>query len=319
MACMVTLSLVVPCFDRMELLERTLEATAAQVLPEGVEWEVIVADNHPDALARPLVERFAARGNFRHVAATPHRNIAAARNRGVAAARGDFIGFVDDDEAPAPGCLAAHLACLERTGADASFGPKDPVFEAGAPPDWDPEGHYFRVALDLPPDTPLHPLDWWHAGGRGLGTGNSMMRRATCLAGERPFDEELGRAGGEDTLLIFALAKQGRRFVWCAEAVVVEMNLSGRLTPEYMMARLGRSASHSAVFRVKVSDRPWLTRLGVWGIGLGQLGVHGLLYLAKRRGPEAAWMRHRFGIAKGLGKLGLGPGMDFVREDRPRA
>lgn len=316
---MITLSLVVPCYDRMELLERTLEATAAQLLPGGVEWEVIVADNHPDELARPLVERFAARGNFRHVAATPHRNIAAARNRGVAAARGEFIGFVDDDEAPAPGCLAAHLACLQRTGADASFGPKDPVFEAGAPPDWDPEGHYFRVALDLPPDTPLHPLDWWHAGGRGLGTGNSMMRRATCLVGEKPFDEELGRAGGEDTLLIFTLAKQGRRFVWCAEARVVEMNLSGRLTPEYMMARLGRSASHSAVFRVKVSDRPWLTRLAVWGIGLGQLGVHGLLYLAKRRGPEAAWMRHRFGIAKGLGKLGFGPGMDFVREDRPAA
>lgn len=314
---MITLSLVIACYDRMELLERTLEATAAQVLPEGVEWEVVVADNHPDELARPIVERFAGRGQFRHVPATPHRNIAAARNCGVAAARGTFVGFIDDDEAPEPGCLAAHLACLERTGADASFGPKEPVFEGGAPPDWDPEGHYFRVALDLPPDTPLYPLKWWHAGGRGLGTGNSMMRRETCLAGHKPFDEEMGRAGGEDTLLIFTLAKQGRRFVWCAEAHVVEMNLAGRLTPEYMMSRLSRSASHSAVFRVAVSDHPWLARLGGWGIGLGQLGVHGLLYLMKRNKPASVQMRHRFGIAKGLGKLGMGAGMDFVREDRP--
>lgn len=314
---MVTLSVVVACYDRMELLERTLEAMTAQVLPPGVEWEVIVADNHPDEMAQPVVERFAARGAFRHVAATPHRNIAAARNRGVAAARGAFIAFVDDDEAPLPGCLAAHLACLERTGADASFGAKEPVFETGAPPDWDPDGYYFRVAMDLPADTQLHPLNWWHAGGRGLGTGNSMMRRATCLVGDTPFDEELGRAGGEDTFLIFTLAKLGRCFVWCPEARVAEMNLAGRLTPEYMIGRLGRSATHSAVFRMKVSDRPWVTRLGVWGVGLAQLGVHGPLYLLRRGGPPSSWMRHRLGLAKGLGKVGFGPGMDFVREDRP--
>lgn len=308
------LSVVIPCHDRMDLLARTLHALAAQRLPEGTDWEVVVADNHPDALARPLVEGFAAPVPFRHVVATPHRNIAAARNRGVAAARGEFIAFVDDDEAPEEGCLAAHLAALERTGADASFGPKFPVFEGGAAPDWDPEGEYFRTDLGLPADTRLNPLDWWHAGGRGVGTGNSMLRRATCLVGDTPFNETLGRAGGEDTLLFFTLAKQGRHFIWTPDARVEEMNQRGRLTPDYMRARLARSARHSALFRAAVSERKWAAWAMAWGIGAAQVAVHAPLYLLKRRGPPSAWMRHRFGIAKGLGKLGLGADLDFVRE-----
>jgi len=308
------LSVVVPCHDRMDLLARTLQALAAQRLPAGVAWEVVVADNHPELLAKPLVERFAGPVPFRHAPATPHRNIAAARNRGVAAAKGEFIAFVDDDEAPEPGCLAAHLAALERTGADASFGPKLPVFEGGAAPDWDPEGNFFRTDLALPADTRLNPLDWWHAGGRGVGTGNSMLRRATCLPGLSPFNETLGRAGGEDTLLFFTLAKQGRHFVWTPEARVQEVNQRGRLSADYMRARLARSARHSALFRAAVSERKWLAWAMAWAIGAAQVAVHGALYLLKRSGPPAAWMRHRFGIAKGLGKLGVGTGLDFVRE-----
>lgn len=308
------LSVVVPCHDRMGLLARTLHALAAQRLPDGTEWEVVVADNHPDALARPLVEGLVAPVPFRHVAAEPHRNIAAARNRGVAAAGGEFIAFVDDDEAPEPACLAAHLAALERTGADASFGPKFPVFEGGAAPDWDPAGDYFRTDLALPADTRLNPLDWWHAGGRGVGTGNSLLRRATCLVGDAPFNETLGRAGGEDTLLFFTLAKQGRHFIWTPDARVQEVNQRGRISPDYMRARLARSARHSALFRAAVSDRRWAAWAMAWGIGAAQVAVHAPLYLLKRRGPPSAWMRHRFGIAKGLGKLGLGADLDFVRE-----
>jgi glycosyltransferase involved in cell wall biosynthesis len=306
----VTASVVVPCFDRMDLLSRTLEALAAQRLPAGTAMEVIVADNHPEARAREVAARFGAV----HVAARPHRNIAAARNRGVEAARGRYIAFIDDDEAPEPDCIAAHLALLERTGADASFGPKEPAFETGAPPDWDPQGYYFRADLGLPDGTALDPLAWWHGGGRGLGTGNSMMRRATCLAEPLPFHEELGRAGGEDTELLFRLARQGRRFVWCAGARVVEMNLAGRLTPDYMRDRLARSARHSAMYRMMYATHPIVTRLGIWTIGLGQVVVHGTLGVLLAGAAPSRRVRHRLGLAKGLGKLGLGQGLDFVRE-----
>ena len=100
----VAVSIVVPCYDRLALVERTLKACLPQAerLSEG-RCEIIVADNHPDRLAAPLVQRLAdeslAAGWLIHVPAG-ERNIAQARNVGVCASSGAFIAFVDDDEAP---------------------------------------------------------------------------------------------------------------------------------------------------------------------------------------------------------------------------
>ncbi len=297
-------SVVIPCYDRLALLERTLRACVAQRVDAS--WEIVVADNHPDRLVAALVASIDSPAPLRHVAAG-ERNIAQARNRGVAAARGALIAFLDDDEAPEPGWLAAHLACLRRTGADASFGPKYPVFEGGAAPAWDPDGAFYTTDFGLPLDTEIRPLDWWPPQARGLGTGNSMLRRSTCLPGPAPFDEVFGRSGGEDSMLLLGLAKQGRRFVWCPDATVREFNEAARLGPAYMAARVRRSARHSAAVRLAISDRKLITRVGTSVVGLGQLGVYGALWAATRK------PRYGMGVSKGLGKLGFGA-LEFVPE-----
>ena len=297
-------SVVIPCYDRLSLLERTLRACFAQTAE--VPWEIVVADNHPDKLAAAMVASLASPVPLRHVDAG-ERNIATARNRGVAAAGAPLIAFVDDDEAPEAGWLSAHLACLDRTGADASFGPKYPVFEGGIAPAWDPEGRFYTTDFRLPPDTEIRPLDWWPPQARGLGTGNSVLRRSTCLPGPAPFDEVFGRAGGEDSMLLLGLAKAGRRFVWCPDAVVSEFNEAGRLSAGYMARRVQRSARHSAAVRLAISDRKAVTRLGTAAVGLAQLGIYGPLWAATRQ------PRHAMKMSKGLGKLGLGE-LDFVAE-----
>lgn len=297
-------SVVIPCYDRLALLERTLRACFAQQTDAA--WEIVVADNHPDRLAAAMLAGLDSPIPLRHVPAGA-RNIAAARNCGIAAAAGPLIAFVDDDEAPEPGWLAAHLACLHRTGADASFGPKYPVFEGGAAPAWDPAGAFYTTDFGLPADAEIRPLDWWPPQARGLGTGNSVLRRATCLAGSTPFDPVFGRAGGEDTMLLLGLAKAGRRFVWCPDAKVSEFNEAGRLTPAYMAKRVQRSARHSAAVRLAISDRKLLTRLGTGAVGLAQLGVYGALWAATRQ------PKHAMKMSKGLGKLGAGA-FDFVPE-----
>jgi len=317
----ITLSVVIPCYDRLDLLERTLRAAVAQIVPEGIGWEVIVADNHPQTLARALVEGIAANAAVPviHVAALPARNISSARNAGVNAARGSFVAFSDDDEAPLPNWLAEHHACLLRTGADASFGPKYPEFEGGKPPSWDPNGYYYTVDFKLPADTELRPLDWWPPQGRGLGTGNSMMRKATCLPGPAPFDEVFGRTGGEDSMLLFNLSKSGRRFVWCPAAVVIEYNQLGRLAVDYMRQRLRRSAQHSAECRAAVADHKMLARAAITAVGLAQLGVHGVLWMLSSKADEVKRTKHWLGIAKGIGKLRKGKPLNFVPERREAA
>ncbi|RFD21577.1 glycosyltransferase family 2 protein [Komagataeibacter melaceti] len=309
--CPVTVSIVVPCYDRMDLLERTLHACIGQTgVPEGLGWEIVVADNHPDRLARDVVARLQADSPvcLRHIPAGV-RNIAHARNCGVAAAEGAFIAFVDDDEAPEPDWLVAHFSCLERTGADASFGPKYPVFAGGSAPDWDADGRFYTTDFHMKQDEGIYPLRWFPPQPRGLGTGNSMMRRATCLVGEAPFDEKLGRCGGEDTLLLLTLAHEKRRFVWCANARVWEFNEAGRMTFAYMCKRVQRSSRHSAMARLAIGHNSMTARMGIYGVALAQLVVYGALWLFRRR--PADYLQ----ICKALGKFGVGS-LDFIPEPR---
>lgn len=305
----ITVSVVIPCYDRMDLLERTVRACLQQKVQDAtLEWEIVVADNHPQRLARNLVDRLQAEApcSLRHVAAG-ERNIAQARNLGVAAAKGQFIAFVDDDEAPAPEWLEAHFLCLNATQADASFGPKYPVFAGGTAPEWDPSGRYYTTDFNLPQNTQLKPLQWFPPQARGLGTGNSMMRRTSCLYGDKPFDEAFGRCGGEDTLLLLTLAKKGRSFVWCANAKVWEYNEEPRKALSYMAQRVQRSSYHSAAVRMAISHNALSTRCSILAVGLIQLAVYGLLFLVRRNPSDYLQ------ICKAKGKLGFGS-MEFIPE-----
>jgi succinoglycan biosynthesis protein ExoM len=72
-----TVSVVIPCYDRLALLERTLRACIEQKVNVG--WEIVVADNHPDQLAAALVAGLPSPVPLRHVqagvAASPRRPV----------------------------------------------------------------------------------------------------------------------------------------------------------------------------------------------------------------------------------------------------
>ncbi|MFS3135432.1 glycosyltransferase family 2 protein [Gluconacetobacter sacchari] len=302
----IDISIVVPCYDRLNLLTRTIQACLSQQVDAPISWEIVVADNHPDRLAAPVVSAFDSTIPLRHIAAGD-RNIAEARNLGVKAARGAFIAFVDDDEAPEPGWLMAHYRCLARTGADASFGAISPIFEGGSPPGWDPQGRYYSTDFGLPDGTTIEPLKWFPPRPRGVSTANVMLKRSSCFSGDKPFDEDFGRTGGEDTLLLLRLAQAGRRFVWCVGAEVVEFNEAGRQSFRYMCRRVQRSSRHSAEVRMAISSHKLLTRMSVYFIALSQLSVFGTLW-ALRRKPAYVLQ-----ICKALGKLGFAR-FEFIPE-----
>lgn len=304
---------MVPCFDRIELLARTLRACFEQTLPGGLPWEILICDNHPDQLARPMIEALQTQSPvpLRYLPA-PARNIARARNVGCAAASGRYVAFVDDDEAPEPGWLAAFHACMERTGADAAFGPKYPVFASGKPPVWDPAALNYTTDFKVPADTIIGRVP---RTGRVLGTGNSIMRAATCLDEPKPFNETLGAADGEDTELYFRLLKAGRRFVWCPNATVQEVMPDSRLNYAYMWLRLKRGSQTSARCRMSVSGNRRATHAMLLAAGLAQVAGHGALALLTGEWLTAHRVQHRLGIARGLGKLTYRRGfLGFIEE-----
>lgn len=307
-------SVVILSYDRVHLLGRTLDGVLAQQAP-GVDFEVIVVDNHPDQLARVLVEGLA------RTASVPvtylgdaRRNISIVRNVGIAAARGRYVAFIDDDEAPDAGWIAELYACLERTGADAAFGPKLPEFEGGEAPDWDPQGWRYTLDFQLPADTELHMFGRFRKKGKGLGSGNAAFRVATCLSGPEPFAVAFGDANGEDTQLLFRLAQAGRRFVWTPNAVVREFIERDRAKPEYMITRMKRGSQHYAVCRIDTSRSKALTTARVAFLGLGQLAVHAGLYVVSGEFLRPRRFDHRIGMAKGLGKLTWRSPIGFIEE-----
>ena len=310
----VDISVVVLSYDRVHLLERTLKGCLAQVLP-GAGFEIIVVDNHPDRLAQGLVEGLAASSAIPLVyLSDARRNISIVRNVGIKAARGRYVAFIDDDEAPDAGWIAELYNCLERTGADAAFGPKLPEFEGGAAPDWDPQGWRYTLDFRLPADTELHLFGRFRKKGKGLGSGNAAFRVATCLAEAEPFSVKFGDANGEDTQLLFRLALAGRRFVWAPDAVVREFIEIERARPDYMITRMKRGSQHYAVCRIDTSEHKALTTVRVALLGLAQMAVHAGLYVVSGEFLKPRVFDNRIGMAKGLGKLTWRSPIGFIEE-----
>lgn len=102
-------SIVIPTYNRAELVARTVAAFLAQ---EGANFEVIVVDDgSSDDTALRL--RCIADRRLRLVPQA-NRGLAAARNAGFAQAQGRYVLFNDDDIIPEPGFLQAHLELHRR-------------------------------------------------------------------------------------------------------------------------------------------------------------------------------------------------------------
>jgi len=97
-------SIVVPTFNRPQLLPRAVRSVLAQT---RADWELLVV-NDGDQDITPLVAE--ACGNdprVRVFRTQGRRGAALARNSGIDAARGDIVAFLDDDDEYHPDYLAA--------------------------------------------------------------------------------------------------------------------------------------------------------------------------------------------------------------------
>ena len=102
---MLAVSVVVPTWNRCELLEKCLAALLRQTFPIE-DWEIIVVDDGSGDHTPGFLQPFIARSKIRiRGLRQENRGPAAARNLGIRNARGTIIAFLDDDCIPFPNWL----------------------------------------------------------------------------------------------------------------------------------------------------------------------------------------------------------------------
>jgi glucosyl-dolichyl phosphate glucuronosyltransferase len=222
-------------WNRSRLLDRTLARMASIRVPEGVTWELIVANNNCTDDTDAVLARHAKRLPLRRLfVAKPGKSNAA--NSIVAEAAGELILWTDDDVLVEPQWLEAYVAAAMRyKDVDIFGGLVLPEFEQ-RPPRW--------IARNL-------PMFWGIFGTCNHGSEQRLLlKKKEILIGANmavrrhlhltfPFDTRIGpqpgsEIRGEDTLLVLTARIAGHQVAWVPDAVVHHHVPAIRMTRRYM-------------------------------------------------------------------------------------
>ncbi|MDO4901456.1 glycosyltransferase family 2 protein [Actinomyces sp.] len=234
-----TLDVAVCTYRRPELVAALVPRLLAQVRGlDGVDARVVIVDNDAAGSARERIVGGLADALVR-VVVEPTPGLSAARNRALDEAAGrDLLVFIDDDEVPGEGWLAALVSTYRDTGAVAVTGPVESVFDAEPEP-WVAAAPVFARAS--------------RASGsrlRSAATNNLLLDMAVVRRLGLRFDPRFAFTGGEDTFFTRSLTSCAGALVWCDEAVVTETVPAERANREWVLTRAQRNAETWAWVRI---------------------------------------------------------------------
>ncbi|GAB4425094.1 MAG: glycosyltransferase family 2 protein [Chloroflexi bacterium OHK40] len=202
-------SVVVPTYNRLAQLKRTLAGLERQQFPREQFEVVVVSDGSTDGtdaylreLRTPYELRFVAQ---------PNTGPASARNTAIRNARGDYILFIDDDIVAAPHLIAEHMRLHHAEQNLVVLGPML------SPDDYRLSSWVAWEQAMLMKQYTAMQEGHWEPTARQFYTGNTSVARSHLIEAGG-FDERFRRA--EDVELAYRLRQRGVRFVFQPEAIV---------------------------------------------------------------------------------------------------
>ena len=222
--------------NRWRSLAKALDSVAASVVPNSIQWEVLVVDNNSRDRTRDVAEDFCRRypDRFRYLF-EPQPGKSYALNAGIREARGDVLAFTDDDVTVEPTWLQRLTAALgngEWVGSGGRVLPE----RTFSPPGWLPRKERYGLGplamFDLGLDAgPLAEPPF----GNNMAFQKKMFNKYGC------FRTELGPQPGseirsEDTELGGRLLAAGERLRYEPSAVVYHSVPENRLQKKYFLA-----------------------------------------------------------------------------------
>jgi GT2 family glycosyltransferase len=233
------LTVVVPTYQRADLLDRCLTALAASDLQDG-SFEVVAVDDGSTDGTQAVLRAHADRIPLTALVQRQNAGPAAARNRGIHAAEAGLVLFIDDDVVVTPRLLRQHLDLHAQAA--------DPLLCVLGRVDWHPSltvtpfMHWLDTSgLQFGYDTWLRegPVDPPYA---AFYTANLSVSRELLLS-VGGFDERFPYPAYEDMELAFRLAQQGLRMDYRPAALAYHARPIDLATFRRRTAMVARSAA----------------------------------------------------------------------------
>jgi glucosyl-dolichyl phosphate glucuronosyltransferase len=230
------ISVIVCTYNRCRLLAKALESIAASVVPDSVEWEILVVDNSSTDKTPDVVMNLAKTHPQRvRYLSEAQQGKSFALNRAIRESRGEVLAFTDDDVTVEPTWLWNLTAALHGSEWAGAGGHIVPIWGRPLPRWLSPRGLLLSgpfVALDLGPE----PVSLLQAP-----VGANMAFRKEVFTKYGPFRTDLGpRPGtgirGEDSEFGDRLLSAGEHLRYEPTAIVYHPVPAERLEKKYLLA-----------------------------------------------------------------------------------
>jgi glucosyl-dolichyl phosphate glucuronosyltransferase len=228
------LDVIIPTYNRQELLQRTLKSLFDAQVPAALSVRITVIDNNSKDQTRQVVEnwmdQFAGRLSYLFES---RQGRSAALNTGILATHGDLVGMIDDDEEVDGQWYQTIYEAFASDTIDFVGGPYYPRWGADCP-DWLPM-KYLGVIGWIDGGKEVRPYDASYPG--ILMGGNAVISRK-ILSQTGLYSTSLGRTdrhllAGEDEDMYERLLAAGGRGFYLPNLIIYHYIPAQRLTKRY--------------------------------------------------------------------------------------
>lgn len=231
------LDVIVPTYNRAELLKRTLLSLARAELPPNFSVKVTVVDNNSTDATRAAVEEL--KSKFEKIALEyvfePRAGKSFALNAGIRRASGDILSGVDDDVAIAEDWFVELEKIFRLRWSEIDFvgGKMLPEWERESIPDWvEPLKDGVLSWRDY------GDKEWFYGDDTPILTGGHAVFKRSVVAEVGFYPENIGPTGKnligcEDNVFYDMLLSAGKRGVYCPQLVIYHFMPAYRVSKSY--------------------------------------------------------------------------------------